>query len=142
MPRPVLLLALLLSTTACKKTEAPAPAPAANDLKSRPVPASGLTVWVDGKQTRAVAATELADPVALAKITGDPVRAVLVHGEGELWIAGKEVGGYQLKTNRRGQVKLVTAGGGEDDDRSAKQLKDVKWIEVRSPASPKLTGEP
>ena len=140
MPRPVLLLALLLSTTACKKTEAPAPA--ANDLKSRPVPASGLTLWIDGKQTRAVAPAELSDPVALAKITGEPVRAVLVHGDGELWIAGKDVGGYQLKTNRRGQVKLVTAGGGEDDDRSAKQLKDVKWIEVRSPASPQLTGEP
>jgi hypothetical protein len=140
MPRPVLLLALLLSTTACKKTEAPASA--ANDLKSRPVPTSGLTLWIDGKQTRAVAPTELSDPVALAKITGEPVRAVLVHGDGELWIAGKDVGGYQLKTNRRGQVKLVTASGGEDDDRSAKQLKDVKWIEVRSPASPKLTGEP
>jgi hypothetical protein len=140
MPRPVLLLALLLSITACKKTEAPAPA--ANELKGRPVPASGLTVWVDGKQTRAVAPSELSEPVALAKLTGDPVRAVLVHGDGELWIAGKDVGGYQLKTNHRGLVKLVTAGGGEDDDRSAKQLKDVKWIEVRTPASPRLAGEP
>lgn len=121
------------------------------ELQGRPAPPSGLTVWVDGKLVRTVAADELKQPVPLPSLISEPagVRTAMVHGDGNLWLAGSDLGGFRVKVNRRGLVKLEATrpsggggGGDEDDDRSAKQLKDVKWIEVRTRKSPHLAGEP
>ena len=48
---PGLILSLMLCAVACKRT--PSAAPAAVELKNRPVPQSGLTVWVDGTLVQA-----------------------------------------------------------------------------------------
>jgi hypothetical protein len=120
------------------------------ELSSRPAPAAGFALYLDGKLQRTVPPAELADAVPLARLAGK-ARSALVHGETNAWLTRSELERMQLRTNRRGLVKVEPlrsgghgggGGGGEEDEHEQQQVRGVKWIELRSPESAKLYGEP
>lgn len=90
-------------------------------------------------------------------VAAGAARSLLARGaNGNLWLGGAELARYQLRLNRRGQVKLEPvdeAGGGKKrgqaghdapPDRAGRphELRDILWLEVRTPRSPLLAGDP
>jgi hypothetical protein len=115
-----------------------------------------LAVFVDGVLRAKIAVGDLATPLPLDRAAargGEKApRLVLAHSDdGELWLKGGELAKYQLRLNRREQIKLEPAsqerGDGDSKERPAgphhqSELRAVTWIEVRSARSPHLLNEP
>lgn len=127
------------------------------ELAARPIPEKGVAVYVDGALKRNLSAIDLQKPMTLESAAGGPARMVLAHGaEGDnLWIAGKALGQYQLRMNRRELVKLepIGSGGGAHSEKEGRteqpdhpgragEIRGLAWLEVRTPASAKVSGEP
>jgi hypothetical protein len=127
------------------------------ELANRPAPRQGVALYVDGATKRTLSPADLASTKRLDAIAGARARSMLAHGaSGSLWLTAAELGRYQLRLNRRGQIKLEpidAAGGGEHRDKGggnappehagrAHELREVIWLEVRTRTSPHLAGEP
>jgi hypothetical protein len=128
-------------------------------LASRPAPRQGVALYVDGATKQTLSPADLALTKRLDAIAGAGARSMLAHGaSGDLWLTAAELGRYQLRLNRRGQIKLEAiaaagAGGGEHRDKGGSnappehagrqhELREVIWLEVRTRTSPHLAGEP
>ena len=127
------------------------------ELAKRPEPGEGVALYVDGAAKRTLSPAELASTKRLDTLAPAGARSLLAHSaNGNLWLAASELGSYQLRLNRRGQVKLEpvgAGGGGENRDKQGRdtppnhagrehELREIIWLEVRTRASPRLTGEP
>lgn len=147
-----------------KLHRANAAAPQPHFTARRVAPAHAVDLYVDGSLRRTLQTAELTRPETLEHLLSSvAVRAVLAHGRsGELWIAGSELGNYELKVNRRGAVKLqdrsvggahrggrLGAAGGSPGTtplpahvRREREVSGVEWLEVRTPPSARLPDEP
>lgn len=134
-------------------------APQPHFAARRVPPAHAVDLYVDESLRRTLQTAELGHPQALKSLLpAVPVRSVLAHGaSGEIWIRGSELASYELKVNRRGEVKLqdrsiggAHAGGHKNPDtpsvqksvRREHEVSGLQWIEVRTPPSARLRDEP
>jgi hypothetical protein len=160
----LILVVVALQLSGCEKKKQPAPSArpqAANPgIRQSPPPRPGaqfagrrgsdgmLEVYVDEKLQRSINTKELEEPRPLRSLIGDgAVRNVLAHGDSDMWIRGTETADYDVRVNRRGAIKIEwkqgeAGGGGGGGGGRARELRDVRWLEVRSPSSPRLVGEP
>jgi hypothetical protein len=150
MTRLALALVLVAVAPGCRRKLAhqpPAPAaPSSSRFAERRVAPGTLDLYVDEKLQRTLAAKELGTEQTLAQVIGNVhARSVLAHGEGEVWVAGGELADFGLRLNRRGAIKLERlqqAEGGGGGGGRAGDVRDLQWLEVRTPSSPRLPGEP
>jgi hypothetical protein len=133
-----------------RKLDALAHRPPPSHFAERHVAPGTLDLYVDEKLRRTIPGKDLETEQPLAKIVGDVgARSVLAHGEGELWISAAELPAFGMRLNRRGAIKLERleqaeggGGGGGGGGGRAHELRDVQWLELRTPSSPRLLGEP
>lgn len=127
------------------------------EMAKRPAPREGVALYVDGAAKPPMTLAELASTKRLDAIAGPTARSVFAHGAtGNLWLTASELQRYQLRLNRRGQVKLEpidAAGGGSNRDKAghdappehagrAHELREIEWLEIRTRASAHVSGEP
>ena len=128
------------------------------ELAQRASPPAGVALWIDGALARTRAPTDFAAPQRLDAVVGTRVRSLFVHGDGgDEWLRGNELSSYRLRLNHRGQIKLEPAGVGggaahgsrpggrdraPDHPGREREVRGVRWLEARTPKSPRLAGEP